>query len=352
MHTSWPFGLDHLGDAYRYRRREPMKSRSPSRSPVLWGLNRDGTPYSSGLGGQRSGGSGSGGRGSGLGGRGSGLDDGFGGRGSGLDYGLGGRGSGLNDGLGGRGSGLDDGLGGRGSGLDDGLGGRGSGLDDGLGGRSGVKFQGSGSSRSLSPSSGDDYSKNKHGAWNDQLGSDNSEDDKNKSGSGYDDSLANERNKLIGDGKVAALKNRIESQEALQDLENMKKRSKSVPPNEGDIVKKAIKPTTKSNPTTPLPDLMSNLRHIKVSTVPVPPKFGTLSFDSANTAQGPVVDGPPCILCHKPITEKRCINHENFQYHCWHFVCSFCFKTLKETDFMMAVDNKPYCTNCFKRMFP
>jgi len=310
MHTSWPFGLDHLGDAYRYRRREPMKSRSPSRSPVLWGLNRDGTPYSSGLGGQRSGGSGSGGRGSGLGGRGSGLDDG--------------------------------------------LGGRGSGLEDGLGGRSGVKFQGSGSSRSLSPSSGDDYSKNKHGAWNDQLGSDNSEDDKNKSGSGYDDSLANERNKLIGDGKVAALKNRIESQEALQDLENMKKRSKSVPPNEGDIVKKAIKPTTKSNPTTPLPDLMSNLRHIKVSTVPVPvpPKFGTLSFDSANTAQGPVVDGPPCILCHKPITEKRCINHENFQYHCWHFVCSFCFKTLKETDFMMAVDNKPYCTNCFKRMFP
>jgi len=318
MHTSWPFGLDHLGDAYRYRRREPMKYRSPSRSPILWGQNRDGTPH----GGYGSDGSG------------------FGGPGDGSGYGRGGR----------------------------------DGAGDGFGGRSGdgIRFRRSRSrSRSPSPRSGDEFAsrdknwgdrdknwgdrdknwsdqdKNRSSDWDDNLG-----DDKNKaSGSALDDL----RNKLIEDGKVAALKNSIEGQEAaLKGQDSLQKRSKSVPPGDSDIVKRAVAPTTKSTPTTPLPDLMSNLRHIKVSTVPVPvpPKFGTLSFGSANVAEGPAVDGPPCILCHKPIAEKRCINHETFQYHCWHFVCSFCFKTLKENDFMMAVDNKPYCNNCFKRMFP
>lgn len=103
-----------------------------------------------------------------------------------------------------------------------------------------------------------------------------------------------------------------------------------------------------------LPDYMHRLRHIQVESVPVPvpPKFGTLDHGgrSANSALAPVVGGPPCELCHKAITEGRCIYAENAQYHCWHFCCSFCFKTLKSHDFVMAEDNKPYCVNCFKRM--
>jgi hypothetical protein len=101
---------------------------------------------------------------------------------------------------------------------------------------------------------------------------------------------------------------------------------------------------------------MRSLRHIVVEQVPVPvpPKFGTLTHGgrSPNSAMAPYIDGPPCELCHKAITEGRCIYAENVQYHCWHFVCSFCFKTLKEHDFVMAADNKPYCLNCFKRAFP
>ncbi|KAI1296517.1 Paxillin [Halotydeus destructor] len=102
---------------------------------------------------------------------------------------------------------------------------------------------------------------------------------------------------------------------------------------------------------------MRSLRHIVVDQVPVPtpPKFGTLTHGGRSPNTGPMLpslDGPPCNLCHKPITEGRCIHAENAQYHCWHFVCSFCFKTLKQHDFVMADDSKPYCLNCFKKAFP
>lgn len=133
------------------------------------------------------------------------------------------------------------------------------------------------------------------------------------------------------------------------------RRAQSVPPAE-NVRRTPTDHKTISVPSSPLPDYLSRLRHIKVSTVPVPvpPKFGTLTQGGRwpNEAEGPRDIGPPCELCHKPIVEKRFITHENCQYHCWHFTCSFCFKTLKEDDFRMAVDHKPYCTNCFKRMYP
>ncbi|XP_074597529.1 uncharacterized protein LOC141852420 [Brevipalpus obovatus] len=134
------------------------------------------------------------------------------------------------------------------------------------------------------------------------------------------------------------------------------RRTRSVPPADFGVKKEAKKDKIVSEPATPLPDYLSRLRHIKVSTVPVPvpPKFGTLMYGGrwADWAEAPVLGGPPCELCHKPITESRCIMHENFKYHCWHFQCSFCLKTLKENDFVMAMDQKPYCTNCNKRMYP
>ena len=135
------------------------------------------------------------------------------------------------------------------------------------------------------------------------------------------------------------------------------RRARSVPPEpvEKPIEKKQLKHAT-SVPSSPIPDYMKRLRHIVVSQVPVPvpPKFGTLTYGGrwADAAEGPQDEGPPCTLCHKPITEKRAIIHEKCNYHCWHFVCSFCFKTLKENDFVMAADAKPYCNNCYKRSFP
>lgn len=132
------------------------------------------------------------------------------------------------------------------------------------------------------------------------------------------------------------------------------RRAQSVPPAEGP--KKIPLKQTVSLPSTPLPDYLANLRHIKVATVPVPvpPKFGTLTYGGrwADYAEAPAEDGPDCQLCQKPITERRCIMHQNFKYHSWHFVCSFCSKTLKENDFTMAIDQKPYCNNCHKRMYP
>jgi len=100
----------------------------------------------------------------------------------------------------------------------------------------------------------------------------------------------------------------------------------------------------------------SGLQHIVVeqTPVPTPPRFGTLTYGGRypNAALAPYKDGPPCELCHKPILEGRCIYAENAAYHCWHFYCSYCSKVLKENDFVMAADKKPYCVNCFKREYP
>lgn len=104
-----------------------------------------------------------------------------------------------------------------------------------------------------------------------------------------------------------------------------------------------------------IPRWMRDLKHIVIEQVPVPipPRFGTLLHGRRNAdwALAPIVDGPPCQLCHQPITENRCIRSDQHVFHSWHFVCSFCLKVLKTDDFTMATDNKPYCFNCFKRNF-
>ena len=131
------------------------------------------------------------------------------------------------------------------------------------------------------------------------------------------------------------------------------RRAKSVEP---IAMRKIPQLSSRSANSTPFPEHVHGLKHIVVEQVPVPvpPRFGTLTYGGRypNSAAAAYVDGPPCELCHKPITEGRCIYAENAQYHCWHFFCSFCSKTLKEHDFVMAEDNKPYCVNCFKRMYP
>ncbi|RWS06645.1 paxillin-like protein [Dinothrombium tinctorium] len=113
---------------------------------------------------------------------------------------------------------------------------------------------------------------------------------------------------------------------------------------------------TISLPSSPIPGYMKNLKHIVVEQipVPVPPRFGTLAQGrrQPDSAEPPAEYGPQCELCHKPITEKRCIINDNCKFHCWHFVCTFCSKTLQEKDFVMAIDNKPYCNNCYKRTYP
>ena len=92
---------------------------------------------------------------------------------------------------------------------------------------------------------------------------------------------------------------------------------------------------------------------VEQTPVPTPSRFGTLIYGGRypNAALAPYVDGPSCELCHKAITESR-ICADNGQYHVWHFYCSFCSVVLKENDFIIAIDNKPYCTNCHKRMYP
>lgn len=80
------------------------------------------------------------------------------------------------------------------------------------------------------------------------------------------------------------------------------------------------------------------------------PPFGTLQKRRPREEEW---IGPPCELCHKQIEERRCMLAENMKFHCWHFACSFCLKTLKPADFLIAqADNKPYCLNCHKREFP
>lgn len=93
-----------------------------------------------------------------------------------------------------------------------------------------------------------------------------------------------------------------------------------------------------------------NLMWMKMGPAQYGPPFGTLRRRKAREEEWV---GPPCELCHKQIEERRCMLAENMKFHCWHFACSFCLKTLKPSDFLIAeADRKPYCLNCHKREFP
>ncbi|XP_074596658.1 uncharacterized protein LOC141851770 [Brevipalpus obovatus] len=135
-------------------------------------------------------------------------------------------------------------------------------------------------------------------------------------------------------------------------------RSVSPPINEDSIQKRLAYRQNASLPSTPLPDYMRNLKNIELNETPmmsqIPPRFGTLLIGGrwADVAEGPHIDGPPCKLCHDAITERRCFVLDGDKFHCWHWVCSYCCVMLKSHDFKVALDNHPYCTNCFKRMFP
>ncbi|KAG9510139.1 hypothetical protein GZH46_01320 [Fragariocoptes setiger] len=93
-----------------------------------------------------------------------------------------------------------------------------------------------------------------------------------------------------------------------------------------------------------------NLFWMKMGPAQYGPPFGSLRRRKAREEEWV---GPPCELCHKQIEERRCMLAENMKFHFWHFACSFCMKTLKVNDFLIAqADNKPYCLNCHKRSFP
>lgn len=93
-----------------------------------------------------------------------------------------------------------------------------------------------------------------------------------------------------------------------------------------------------------------NLMWMRMGPAQYGPPFGSLRRRKAREEEWV---GPPCELCHKQIEERRCMLAENMKFHCWHFACSFCLKTLKPADFLIAeADRKPYCLNCHKREFP
>lgn len=59
--------------------------------------------------------------------------------------------------------------------------------------------------------------------------------------------------------------------------------------------------------------------------------------------------GSLCAGCHKPIS-GRCITAMFRKFHPEHFVCSFCLKQLNKGTFKEQGD-KPYCHECFDRLF-
>ena len=127
------------------------------------------------------------------------------------------------------------------------------------------------------------------------------------------------------------------------------------PPREMSPIKKVVVKRQEANPPSPLPDYMKNLRLMEINDPPyshvIPPKFGTLTRRRyPNIAKDPSPHGPPCGLCYEPIDEDRCIVQEGVQYHVWHYACSYCLVTLKQNDFTIVKDNKPFCTNCYRRM--
>ncbi|XP_077016111.1 paxillin isoform X1 [Tamandua tetradactyla] len=59
--------------------------------------------------------------------------------------------------------------------------------------------------------------------------------------------------------------------------------------------------------------------------------------------------GSLCSGCQKPIT-GRCITAMSKKFHPEHFVCAFCLKQLNKGTFKEQND-KPYCQNCFLKLF-
>jgi paxillin len=59
--------------------------------------------------------------------------------------------------------------------------------------------------------------------------------------------------------------------------------------------------------------------------------------------------GSLCSGCQKPIT-GRCITAMAKKFHPEHFVCAFCLKQLNKGTFKEQND-KPYCQNCFIKLF-
>ncbi|NXU78081.1 PAXI protein, partial [Oreotrochilus melanogaster] len=59
--------------------------------------------------------------------------------------------------------------------------------------------------------------------------------------------------------------------------------------------------------------------------------------------------GSLCSGCQKPIT-GRCITAMGKKFHPEHFVCAFCLKQLNKGTFKEQND-KPYCQNCFLKLF-
>ncbi|XP_059405445.1 paxillin-like isoform X5 [Carassius carassius] len=59
--------------------------------------------------------------------------------------------------------------------------------------------------------------------------------------------------------------------------------------------------------------------------------------------------GSLCSGCQKPIT-GRCITAMGKKFHPEHFVCAFCLKQLNKGTFKEQND-KPYCQNCFVKLF-
>ena len=61
--------------------------------------------------------------------------------------------------------------------------------------------------------------------------------------------------------------------------------------------------------------------------------------------------GSLCNSCSQPIN-GRCITALNKKYHPEHFNCSFCLQTLNKGTFKTCPNEKPYCHQCFQKLFP
>jgi len=59
--------------------------------------------------------------------------------------------------------------------------------------------------------------------------------------------------------------------------------------------------------------------------------------------------GSLCVTCNKPVT-GRCVTAMYRKYHPEHFVCTYCQRQLNKGTFKEQ-NNKPYCQQCFARLF-
>jgi len=59
--------------------------------------------------------------------------------------------------------------------------------------------------------------------------------------------------------------------------------------------------------------------------------------------------GSLCVTCNKPVM-GRCVTAMYRKYHLEHFVCTYCQRQLNKGTFKEQ-NNKPYCQQCFVRLF-